>query len=56
MTLPVDQSAPQEFALQFWDEQKKINTSAVIGIIGMLLGSKGHGVSQSIKVGDKTSS
>ncbi|KAG5732577.1 General vesicular transport factor [Termitomyces sp. T112] len=34
-------SAPQEFALQFWDSQKQNNASLVVGIIGMLVGSKG---------------
>ncbi|KAG6877998.1 hypothetical protein C0993_000958 [Termitomyces sp. T159_Od127] len=36
-------SAPQEFALQFWDNQKQHNASLVVGIIGMLVGSKGAG-------------
>ncbi|KAF9235255.1 hypothetical protein BU15DRAFT_65006 [Melanogaster broomeanus] len=34
-------SAPQEFALQFWDQQKAANVSLIIGIMGMLVGSKG---------------
>ncbi|KNZ72368.1 General vesicular transport factor [Termitomyces sp. J132] len=38
-------SAPQEFALQFWDSQKQNNASLVVGIIGMLVGSKGSSVS-----------
>ncbi|KAI5987687.1 p115 like vesicle tethering protein [Pisolithus albus] len=32
---------PQEFALQFWDPKKAANASLVIGIMGMLIGSKG---------------
>ncbi|KAI0821292.1 p115 like vesicle tethering protein [Irpex lacteus] len=39
--LPPDHPAPQEFALQFWEGgQKKANAGAVIGIMGILLGSK----------------
>ncbi|KAF9462392.1 p115 like vesicle tethering protein [Collybia nuda] len=34
-------SAPQEFALQFWDGQKQANATLVVGIIGMLIGTKG---------------
>ncbi|KAJ4471521.1 p115 like vesicle tethering protein [Lentinula aciculospora] len=41
--LPPDASAPQEFALQFWDEQKLINAKSVVAIIGLLVGSKGYG-------------
>ncbi|KAF5326594.1 hypothetical protein D9611_000259 [Ephemerocybe angulata] len=33
--------APQEFALQFWDDQKSANASIVIGIMGIFVGSKG---------------
>ncbi|KAJ2928615.1 hypothetical protein H1R20_g8454, partial [Candolleomyces eurysporus] len=33
--------APQEFALQFWDEQKTLNTSLIVGIMGIFVGSKG---------------
>ena len=36
--------APQEFSLQFWDEQKAANTGFVIGIMGILVGSKGGNV------------
>ncbi|KDR75604.1 hypothetical protein GALMADRAFT_140233 [Galerina marginata CBS 339.88] len=42
VSLDVDATAPQEFALQFWDDQKRANTSLIIGIMGMLIGSKGH--------------
>ena len=37
-------SAPQEFALQFWDDHKVDNTSLLIGIMGTLLTSKGNNV------------
>lgn len=40
-TLQVQGSPPQEFALQFWNQQKTSNASLVIGIMGMLIGSKG---------------
>ncbi|KAG5642214.1 hypothetical protein DXG03_003406 [Asterophora parasitica] len=39
--LQIQDVAPQEFALQFWDAQKQANASLVIGIIGILVGSKG---------------
>ncbi|KAG2360553.1 p115 like vesicle tethering protein, partial [Suillus spraguei] len=39
--LSLQDSAPQEFALQFWDPQKVANVSLVLGIMGMLVGSKG---------------
>ncbi|KAH8110425.1 hypothetical protein DFH11DRAFT_1621277 [Phellopilus nigrolimitatus] len=32
---------PQEFALQFWDVQKTTNVQLVVGVLGMLVGSKG---------------
>ncbi|KAK1235107.1 Vesicle-mediated ER to Golgi transport protein [Marasmius sp. AFHP31] len=38
--LPIQEPAPQEFALQFWDDQKLANASAIVGIIGLLVGSK----------------
>ena len=46
---PPDQPTPQEFSLQFWDNQKAANASLTISIIGNL--SKGKGASQ---VCDKT--
>ncbi|KAF8806612.1 hypothetical protein BYT27DRAFT_7168071 [Phlegmacium glaucopus] len=46
-TIENDNVAPQEFALQFWDDQKQANTSLVIGIMGMLIGSKGNGPRES---------
>jgi hypothetical protein len=39
-----DQAAPQEFALQFWNEDKTTNAGLVVEAIGLLLGSKGAGV------------
>lgn len=40
--------APQEFALQFWDSpQKPGNAALVVGIMGMLIASKGGSVRQS---------
>ncbi|KAG6918883.1 hypothetical protein DXG01_010947 [Tephrocybe rancida] len=44
--LQIRDAAPQEFALQFWDKQKQTNASLVIGIIGMLVGSKGSSVQE----------
>ncbi|KAF9478119.1 hypothetical protein BDN70DRAFT_66874 [Pholiota conissans] len=48
VTLDVQTTAPQEFALQFWDDQKQRNTSLIIGIMGMLVGAKGHGGSETV--------
>ncbi|KAF8627631.1 hypothetical protein AX15_004327 [Amanita polypyramis BW_CC] len=39
--------APQEFSLQFWDEQKTTNTSFVLDIMGILVGSKGGNAQES---------
>ncbi|KAI5119824.1 hypothetical protein M0805_004759 [Coniferiporia weirii] len=39
--LPAQGPAPQEFALQFWDAQKTGNVRLVLGILGLLVGSKG---------------
>ncbi|KAG8220521.1 hypothetical protein J3R82DRAFT_3224 [Butyriboletus roseoflavus] len=39
--LQLQDSPPQEFALQFWDQQKAANINLIIGIMGMLIGSKG---------------
>jgi len=39
-----DQGVPQEFALQFWNEDKTTNVGLVLEAIGLLLGSKGAGV------------
>ncbi|KAK7691928.1 hypothetical protein QCA50_005333 [Cerrena zonata] len=41
-TLKPDQPVPQDFALQFWDSpHKPANASLVVGIVGMLVNSKG---------------
>ncbi|KAJ7744676.1 p115 like vesicle tethering protein [Mycena metata] len=37
--LPMQDAAPQEFALQFWDDQKLSNASFIVGIMGMLISS-----------------
>ena len=39
-----DQAVPQQFALQFWNEDKTTNVGLVLEAIGLLLGSKGAGV------------
>ncbi|KAF8645775.1 hypothetical protein AX16_007584 [Volvariella volvacea WC 439] len=39
--IQVPDPAPQEFALQFWDEQKSANASLVVSIMSMLIGNKG---------------
>ncbi|TFK44963.1 p115 like vesicle tethering protein [Crucibulum laeve] len=41
-SIHIQEPAPQEFALQFWDEQKRVNASLVVGIMGMLISSKGN--------------
>ncbi|KAG6898006.1 hypothetical protein C0992_007495 [Termitomyces sp. T32_za158] len=46
--VPIRDPAPQEFALQFWDSQKEKNAALVVGIIGMLVGSKGGGPQEAI--------
>ncbi|KAF9012594.1 p115 like vesicle tethering protein [Cyathus striatus] len=46
-SLSTTEPAPQEFALQFWDEQKQANASLIVGIMGTLIGSKGHNVQES---------
>jgi hypothetical protein len=38
---------PQEFSLQFWDDQKLANATLVVGIMGLLLGTKGGDVRKS---------
>lgn len=42
--LPSQEPAPQEFALQFWDPQKTKNARLIIGVLGILVGSKGGNV------------
>ncbi|KAH7883346.1 p115 like vesicle tethering protein [Phlebopus sp. FC_14] len=41
--LQLQDPPPQEFALQFWDQQKAANASLLIGIMGMLVGTKRSG-------------
>ncbi|KAG1737831.1 p115 like vesicle tethering protein [Suillus paluster] len=48
--LSLQDAPPQEFALQFWDSQKVANVSLVLGIMGMLVGSKGSGQELSVFV------
>ncbi|KAJ7198467.1 p115 like vesicle tethering protein [Mycena pura] len=38
-SLSMRDPAPQEFALQFWDDQKLANASLIVGIMGMLISS-----------------
>ncbi|KIL68700.1 hypothetical protein M378DRAFT_8167 [Amanita muscaria Koide BX008] len=38
--------APQDFALQFWDEQKATNAALLLEIMGILVGSKGGNVQE----------
>lgn len=45
--LPPTVSTPQEFALQFWEPQKRVNAGLVVGIIGMLISGKGGAVCDS---------
>ncbi|KAI0785718.1 p115 like vesicle tethering protein [Abortiporus biennis] len=47
--LPPNELAPQGFALQFWDSPHKApNASLCVGIIGMLVGTKGGSQQESI--------
>ncbi|KAF9047483.1 p115 like vesicle tethering protein [Panaeolus papilionaceus] len=48
INLDLHNTGPQEFALQFWDDQKRVNTSLIIGIMGMLIGPKGQNVQESL--------
>lgn len=48
--LSLQDPVPQEFALQFWDSQKVANVSLVLGIMGMLVGSKGSSQELSVFV------
>ena len=38
------EAVPQEFALQFWNDEKATNAGLILEAIGLLLGSKGAGV------------
>ena len=42
---PVQQMVPQDFVLQFWNEDKATNAGLIPEAIGLLLGPKGAGVS-----------
>ena len=42
--LPPQEPTPQEFALQFWDAQKTTNVASIIGILGILVATKGSNV------------
>ncbi|KIR59331.1 hypothetical protein I314_04848 [Cryptococcus bacillisporus CA1873] len=42
-TLPADEPTPDEFALQYWSDQKIHNTGLVLGLIRMLVGGPGGG-------------
>ncbi|TFK65559.1 hypothetical protein BDN72DRAFT_801006 [Pluteus cervinus] len=46
LNLPLGELAPQEFALQFWDDQKLRNASLIVGIMGMLINNKGGTVQE----------
>ncbi|WWD17057.1 hypothetical protein CI109_101494 [Kwoniella shandongensis] len=41
--LPLDVATPDEFAVQFWPEQKIYNTGLILGLIRMLVGGPGGG-------------
>ncbi|ODO08414.1 hypothetical protein L198_00144 [Cryptococcus wingfieldii CBS 7118] len=41
--LAKDEATPEEFALQYWPEQKVDNTSLVLGLVRMLVGGPGGG-------------
>jgi hypothetical protein len=40
---PIDTPAPDDFTLQYWPDQKVINTGLVLGLIRMLVGGPGGG-------------
>ncbi|WVQ77812.1 hypothetical protein IAR50_007502 [Cryptococcus sp. DSM 104548] len=42
-SLSKDEATPEEFALQYWPEQKVDNTSLVLGLVRMLVGGPGGG-------------
>ncbi|KAH8827826.1 p115 like vesicle tethering protein [Flagelloscypha sp. PMI_526] len=46
-TLALSEPTPQQFALQFWDDQKGVNAGVVVGILGMLVGSKASSAQES---------
>ncbi|CUA67014.1 Intracellular protein transport protein USO1 [Rhizoctonia solani] len=46
---PPNVPAPQEFSLQFWDEQKLANAGMLVGIISLLTGSKTKAAEPSLR-------
>ncbi|OXB35280.1 hypothetical protein LQV05_006036 [Cryptococcus neoformans] len=42
-SIPADEPTPDEFALQYWSDQKIHNTGLVLGLIRMLVGGPGGG-------------
>ncbi|EAU91236.2 hypothetical protein CC1G_06871 [Coprinopsis cinerea okayama7 len=44
LSLKLSDPAPQEFALQFWDDQKLANAALVVGILGIFVNSKSTGL------------
>ncbi|WWC61902.1 uncharacterized protein I303_104488 [Kwoniella dejecticola CBS 10117] len=54
--LPADVPTPDEFALQYWPEQKIYNTGLVLGLIRMLVGGPGGGNQTAMVTGGVTRS
>ncbi|OCF39785.1 hypothetical protein I317_06394 [Kwoniella heveanensis CBS 569] len=52
--LPADVPTPDEFALQYWPEQKIYNTGLVLGLIRMLVGGPGGGNQAAMVTGGVT--
>ncbi|WRT66630.1 uncharacterized protein IL334_003589 [Kwoniella shivajii] len=52
--LPADVPTPDEFALQYWPEQKIYNTGLVLGLIRMLVGGPGGGNQTAMVTGGVT--
>ncbi|WVQ99647.1 hypothetical protein IAU59_006786 [Kwoniella sp. CBS 9459] len=52
--LPADVPTPDEFALQYWPEQKIYNTGLVLGLIRMLVGGPGGGNQSAMVTGGVT--
>jgi hypothetical protein len=46
---PLSAPAPDDFALQYWPDQKLINAGLVLGLIRMLVGGPGGGNQVSVK-------
>jgi len=51
--LAPDAPSPDEFALQFWPEQKIVNAGLVLGLIRMLIGGPGGGNQVSIAISER---